>query len=786
MSFHKWNANRAGCRGTVCPDHRRGVVLVGMQGSARAPRPVLHLVANSHLDPVWLWDSREGLNEAVNTVLTVLALMRERPELRYIRGETLVYEEIRRHAPAAFREIRRLVRAGRWDPVGATYVQPDMNLPAAETLHRHFDVGQAFFRRHFGRPAWAGWSADCFGHTPFLPDILRAHGLRAYAFGRPKPADGRTLFWWESPSGTRVLAVSYAAGWYGCERDELPSRLDAYLAAAASLPVSHIFVPFGLGNHGGGPTRRHLDEAAAWARRHPEVEVRPSTLHGYFASVERELREGRVELPVTRDLGFCLRGTYSSALRVKATYRRAEAAAIRADRLLAMLPPGSRGRFRPRLDGLWRSVLFNSFHDILPGTSIPRGLEEQTEEMGGALHDCRMLEREALLALGPYARRASPRKPQADHPGAAELMVANPGDRTFRGPLELEAMLDFRPIWTYAHRPGEVPLELRGPRGERLRFQEVSNGHNFMPHLPWRKRIVFSATLPPRSHGIFTLGWVENARPLPAARTKARAHGPHSVGNSRLRITASPGRRGVRISADGRPLLTGEGLQAIVVEDPYGPWGGHYEEPESLDLHRVRKEWRIVAARVVESGPIRAALWCRLAGGRSELELTFRLGAATPHATVEARLFFNERRARLKLALPGGDVADLALPGGVLRRGPQGEVPGGRWARVLDRRGRPRFLFASDALYNFSARAGCFFATVARSTRQTMDRPEREAGLPPEEPVLDRGEFRFRFLLGLPGEATMAAAEFLEQPPLTMLHARVPEPRPRPRNSHPT
>ena len=149
-----------------------------------------------------------------------------------------------------------------------------------------------------------------------------------------------------------------------------------------------------------------------------------------------------------------------------------------------MLSPVPRRRLQPKLDGLWRAVLFNSFHDILPGTAIPRALEEQTEELGGTLHGCRMLEREAMLALAPSARRSAPRGVPPDHPCATRVMVANPSARPFRGPLEIEAMLDFRPVWKYADRPADVPLELRGPAGERLRFQELANGHNFMPHLP--------------------------------------------------------------------------------------------------------------------------------------------------------------------------------------------------------------------------------------------------------------------------------------------------------------
>jgi len=730
---------------------------------------VFHLVANSHLDPVWLWDAREGLNEAINTVRTVLDLMRERPELRYIRGESLVYEQVRRHAPAAFREIRRLVRAGRWDPVGGTYLQPDLNLPAVETLHRHFEVGQEFLRTHFGRPAWAGWSADCFGHTPFLPDILRAHGLRAYAFGRPKlPAD-HALFWWESPNGARVLAATYLTGWYGCERDEMPARLDACLAAAPSLPVRQVLVPFGLGDHGGGPTRRHLDDIAAWAGRHPQVEVRHSTLHGYFGAVERELRAGGVTLPRIRgELGQCMRGTYAAALRVKTAYRRAEAQVIRAGHLVALLPAKAGRGFRSRLDELWRGVLFNSFHDILPGTAVPRALEEQAEELGAVRHHCRALERDALLVLARRAPRFVPAPVPADHPEAVSLLVVNPRPEVFRGPLELEAQLDHRPIWPYAGRPAEVPLELRGPGGARLPLQELPPGHNFMPHLPWRKRVVFEAELPPRSSARFTLGWVEAARPVPVRGRAASALGADGIGNGRLRITAAVGARGVRILHGDRALLAAPGLGALLVEDPYGPWGGHYEEPPSLALHTVRERWRIVEARVVEAGPVRAALWCRLAGARSEAELTFRLGAADAYATVEARVFLNERRARLKLVLPGGDTADFAVPGGVIRRGPQGEVCGGRWARVLDRQGRPRFILASDALYGFDARAGSFFATVVRSARHTMDRPEAAAALPPEEPVLDRGEFQFRLLIGAPGRATLEAAARLEQPPLVM------------------
>ena len=731
-----------------------------------APRPVFHLVANSHIDPVWLWTWSEGLNEALSTVTTVLKLMRERTELTYIRGETLIYDELRRNAPSAFATIKRLVREGRWDPVGATYVQPDMNLTAVETLHRHFDMGQQFFHEHFQRRAWAGWSADCFGHSPFLPDILLAHGLRAYAFGRPNPPNSSKLFWWESPNGKRVLTATYATGWYGCERDEINARLDAYRRAAPSLPVQQVFVPFGLGNHGGGPTRRHLDDIASWAARHPEVEVRYSTLHAFFAAVEWELKTGAVRLPVVQgDLGFCMRGTYSTGLALKTAYRQAESRVIRLTKLLKILPRKSAQGLERDLGVVWQGVLFNSFHDILPATASRSALAEQVEQLGGVIHGCRVLEREALLSLSHTANVRLPTVP-ADHPKAVPFLVVNPHSHAYRGLIELEACLDYRPLWKFKDRVHEVPLVLHGPNRRIRSFQVIRIEHNFMAHLPWRQRIVFAATIPAKSCATFTLGWKPDGEKV-RTRVLGKTAVPRDlIRTSHLRIHAQVGAAAISVRHDGKPLLARPGLSAILVEDPYGPWGGHYEENASLELLEVRERWKIVSSRVTEAGPIRWGLWCRLAGARSRLDLTFSTARNDHHLAVDAAVFLNDERARLKLVLPGGDVAHFSVPGGVIRRGPQGEVPGGRWAQIDDRDGHPRFIFASDTLYNFNTRDGCFYATVVRSSRYAMDLPESEANLPPEEPVQDSGTFRFRFLIGKPSKRTLQSAESLEQPVL--------------------
>ncbi|MFM9080462.1 MAG: hypothetical protein ACKOTE_10105, partial [Opitutaceae bacterium] len=221
-----------------------------------------------------------------------------------------------------------------------------------------------------------------------------------------------------------------------------------------------------------------------------------------------------------------------------------------------------------------------------------------------------------------------------------------------------------------------------------------------------RKRVAVEVTLPPRTSRAFTVGWVEGAS-RPAVRgAVSGARGGNTIFNGKLRITAKRGAEGLRVLTARGPLLPGAGLSAILVADPYGPWGGHYEEPASLNLNRVLVLWKIVDNEVLAQGPLRATLWCRLAGRRSHLDLHVHLERGNSHVLVEARLLFLEEKARLKLRLPGCARADFQVPGGVITRNPQGEVPGGRWVRARDNNGRARFLFASDALYGFNLDRG--------------------------------------------------------------------------------
>lgn len=730
----------------------------------------LHLIANAHLDPVWLWDRREGLNQGLATCRTVLDLLDEDTDLTFIRGEAALYEHIERFAPETFARITKYVAVGRWEIVGGTYVQPDTNLPATETLARQFLRGQRYFESRFGKSPRIAWAADSFGHSAGLPELLAAAGVEGYAFSRPAAPQMELTspaFWWQGAGGSRVLAYRLPVGWYGCERDEIPRRLDASLAAASEGNLQNIGVFYGLGDHGGGPSRRHLADIRAWAAQHPEVQVIHSGLHRLFDCLREEAdRGGDGFLPTHEgELNFCLRGCYVSAARVKLPYRKLEAELMRAERTDAIIS-AALARRPADLSKPWDAVLFNSFHDILPGTSIERALDEQIAQIGGARYEAQTAEFEALTRLAAQAD-TQVEAPIEDRPAAIPFLIWNPHPYEYQGSVELETCLDDRPLFEYEGRTAEVPLQVTGGLSRiALPFQRIAAESDFLASLPWRTRVLVPVVLPPLGWSVMTLGYQEAARSAPApVEQSVTASTPGVIANGLYSISAQMGETGVHISYRGRSLLERNGLSAITVEDPWGCWGGLNEEPGSLDISTLREVWKIDAVRILEEGPERASLWVRLLAGNSRLDLTFSLCRDRNAIDVAARVFWNERAARLKLVLPALGTAEFEVPGGSVQRGCVGEVPGGRWVQV---RGESKTVgFASDALYGFDCRDGALNVSVVRSGRYASDRALSAPG-EPWRPSLDEGELRFRFLLtGSDAPLNRLACE-LEQPPVVL------------------
>lgn len=392
------------------------------------------------------------------------------------------------------------------------------------------------------------------------------------------------------------------------------------------------------------------------------------------------------------------------------------------------------------------------------------------------MHQARRAEFDAIQALAREVdTRTSP--PPADHPAAVPFLVWNPHPWEYRGPIELEAGLDYRIIWPYAgEKFHDVPMELRGPDGAVRPFQEIATEHHSIPDVPWRKRVVASVILPPLGWSVLTLGWVEGAQSAEPAGEPVAVAAPGVIENGLYRVEARIGETGVQVFHRGRSLFGDAGLSAITFEDPWGAWGGMQEEPESIDLSKVRTTWTIDAVETLESGPERAMLWVRLVGGLSRLELRCSVARDRDVVDFHARVFWNEREARLKLVLPAGEEAEFEVPGGVVRRGSLGEVPGGRWVRVHGPGGV--LGFASDALYNFDCKGGALRATVVRGAGWATDILGEQTAEPWRTPA-DSGELRFRFLLTTDDDRLPSMAAELESPQTAAIVPAAPGPLPR-------
>jgi alpha-mannosidase len=519
----------------------------------------------------------------------------------------------------------------------------------------------------------------------------------------------------------------------------------------------------GLGNHGGGPSQRMVGDVRDWAAAHPEFEVRFAGLSSFFSALRREL--AGADAPklehIHGEVNYCLRGCYASVARFKHGYRRAEQELLRAERTTALLQDAGLAPASD-LSGAWQSILFNSFHDILPGSSIERAFDEQIDEVSSVRHTVRDIAFRALNHLASHARITLPAV-GSDHPKAVPFLVWNPLLRPVRTFVEIEACLDFRFIEPYKSRVDELPMEVR-IGGRRAPFQVIATESESFSKLAWRKRVLVPMALPAAGWNLVSLGWVEGSS-SPAYPRPVTGKG-QLIRNSFYEVSVRPGARGIDVRHRGRSLFGPRGLHLTTVADKWGSWGSFGDEPESYLLTREIGRWRVSRAAVIESGPLRAALAVRLTARRAHADLTLRLSAGVEEVEVEVRVFTDLEAARIMLVLPGARTVECEVPAERVRRTTAGEMPVLRWLRA--REGRHGFALASDVLSAFNLNAGDLRVTMARATRyarvETLSRSKEWW-----RPTVDRGELRERLIL-LPLAAPVPdVADQLTQPPIATL-----------------
>ena len=362
----------------------------------------IDLVGNAHIDAAWLWPRTETVDVVRRTFTTALQLMNEYPDYTYTQSAAQYTEWMADKYPKLNDQIRERVKEGRWEIVGGMWVEPDLNLPDGESLVRQLLVGQRYFKQQYGVEARIGWNPDSFGYTWQLPQIYKRSGLDYFVTQKMHWNDTNVLpfrlFWWESPDGSKVL--TYFPTDYTHD-NVAPTRLSADFAESAQRNpgTTEMMDLYGIGDHGGGPTRAMLDQADHWmaagkSGKDAVPTMRYHTAQAYFTEVEGKLNpesptwdydriakgytvpaagpDGTMGVPTWKsELYFEYhRGVFTTQAAHKRNMRASEVATLDAEKLASLAWLNGRPYPADELTESWKKITFNQFHDLAAGSGI--------------------------------------------------------------------------------------------------------------------------------------------------------------------------------------------------------------------------------------------------------------------------------------------------------------------------------------------------------------------------------------------------------------------------------
>ena len=335
-------------------------------------------IGHAHIDSAWLWPVRETRRKVARTVSNVLALMDEDPDFTYAMSSAQQYEWLEDEHPDLFERMKARIAEGRFIPVGGMWVESDNMIPAGESLIRQITFGKRYFKEHLGVDPRGIWLPDSFGYTGSWPQIARRAGFDWFLTQKISWNDTTKFphhsFMWEGIDGTRILTHFPPSDTYcsWMSMHELMYSQSNFLDKDLSR---NAILLYGFGDGGGGPTR----EMTARIRRDHDLAGAPKIEFGtpdqLFDRVRKDIvDDARGETPVFKgELYLELhRATLTAQQDMKRGCRQEESMLRVAEYLCAVASIKNPGYVYPReeLDRIWKTLLLNQFHDILPGSAI--------------------------------------------------------------------------------------------------------------------------------------------------------------------------------------------------------------------------------------------------------------------------------------------------------------------------------------------------------------------------------------------------------------------------------
>ena len=606
--------------------------------------PSIHLICNAHLDPVWLWEWEEGAAEAISTFRSAAELCENNDTFVFNHNEVTLYKWVQEYEPSLFRRIHNLVKQGKWHIMGGWYLQPDCNMPSGESFVRQILLGKSYFKKHFGVDPKTAINFDPFGHSRGLVQILAKSGYDSYLFGRPTPEwldlPGED-FIWQGFDGSEVLASRFHS-WYNSPLGQAREFIEARIASGKGREPLAIL--WGMGNHGGGPSKKDLRNINSLIKQSQYLDVKHSTPEDYF----REIVRSKKKLPrFAKDLNHWAVGCYTSQVRIKQRHRLLENEFYVLEKMASSA--WLNGVMKYPYEDIHEALcdLMNSqFHDILPGSSIESVERAALRQVDHGDEIISRLKARAFFALASGQKKA--------RDGEIPIMVYNPHPYKVNDVIECEFNLpNLKSRDTYAR----IDVYQDGVLIDSQEEQEKCSMRD-----EWRKRVVFGCDLKPSQMNRFECK-LRIIPKKPVAKLKVR-NGKISFTTKELDIVINA-RTGLmdRYRANGVNYLGKDSFRPMVMKDNQDSWGmevsSFRNKAGAFKLMSKKKgsefsgieDTTIDSVRIIEDGPVRSVVEVVMAYDKSFICQHYKLPKKGTRIEVETRVHWNQSDKMLKLSV---------------------------------------------------------------------------------------------------------------------------------------
>lgn len=609
----------------------------------------LFLLSNSHIDPVWLWQWQEGATAAVATFRAAADICEEFEGFVFCHNEALLYQWVEAYDPALFARIQKLVQAGKWHIMGGWFLQPDCNLPSGESILRQITAGQKYFDEKFGKRPTVAINFDTFGHSQGMVQILSQCGYQGYIFMRPNkqqltlPAN---TFTWKGYDGSSVIAHRLTHGTYANYEGGAVQWAEETVENCAD-PIG--LFAWGIGNHGGGPSRRDLRELNQWIAQRKDIQISHATPEEFFAELEIE---GVQPPEFVGDLRPVFIGCYASQARVKQLHRKLENTLFSAEKMAAAATAQGLMKYpAEELEQAQYDLMLNEFHDTLPGTTIESGARDAEQSLAHGLEIANRVKMRAFMALLSGEPKAKPEW--------VPIFIYNPHPHPVSGVFSCEIMPAQHQNWKE-----DVQYKVTVYQDEKeIVSQQEKPEYNM--NLDWRQKVSFYATLEPFSMNRFDCEvtyepWNLKGSVLPDRDIHFENDRMEVVINHKTGLVDC-------YRVDGVDYLKPGSFATKLYKDNADPWNMLTDRYDTLigqfapvsdrmgRSHTIltdTPEITIPAVRVIENGPVRMIVEAEFIYGQSRLIQTYRLPKTGTAFEIEQRIYWNEADTMAKLVIP--------------------------------------------------------------------------------------------------------------------------------------